>query len=197
MSRLEFFFDLTSPYSYLAATQLPAIIARTGAELVSRPMVLGGVFKGSNNTSPAGVAAKSAYMVADLARWSDLYQVPLQFNSRFPVNAISAMRLILVAEELGKGPLLTDLAFRAVWVEDRDVAAPAELTALARAAGLPEGTEARIGEQAIKDRLRANTDEAVQRGAFGAPAMFVGEQLFWGNDRLHFVEAALKKPTAP
>jgi len=192
MSRLEFFFDLTSPYSYLAATQLPALAARAGAVVSWRPMVLGGVFKGSHNASPASVAAKSAYMLADLARWSAYYQVPLRFNSRFPVNAISAMRLILVAEEIGKGPLLTELAFRAVWAEDRDVSAPAELTALAQAAGLPEGAEARIGEQGIKDRLRANTDEAVHRGAFGAPAMFVGDELFWGNDRLHFVEAALK-----
>jgi 2-hydroxychromene-2-carboxylate isomerase len=190
MKRVDFFFDLSSPYSYLAATQLPSLCRRAGAELVYRPMVLYAVFQASGNTMPAHVPHKARWMGQDLARWARHYGVPFRMSSHFPVNAIKAMRLILV-DDL-KAPAVTDAAFRAMWAEDRNIAEEPELRAIAGAAGLDADAALRaIEERSIKDRLRANTDEAIARGSFGAPAIFVGDELFWGNDRLAFVEAAL------
>lgn len=194
MRSLEFFFDLSSPYSYLAATQLPALAARAGAEIAWRPMVLHAVFKATGNDMPARVEAKARYMLADLERWAHHYGVPFRFSSHFPANTIKAMRLILVAGGEGRAGDAAIAAFRAMWVEDRDIAAPAELSAIARRVGLdPEAALAAIESPEVKDQLRANTDEAIRRGAFGAPAIMVGDELFWGNDRLHFVEEALRR----
>ena len=157
-----------------------------------RPMVLGAVFKAVGNDMPARIAAKGKYMWNDLQRWAKQYGVPFQFSSHFPLNCIQAMRLVLAAAEQGKAEAATLAAFRALWVDDRDVATEAELRQIAAVAELDvERALLALGSQPIKDALRANTDEAIARGAFGAPTLFVGDQLFWGNDRLHFVEAAL------
>jgi 2-hydroxychromene-2-carboxylate isomerase len=193
VSTIEFFFDLSSPYSYLAATQLPAIAARTGSIITWKPFVLFAVFKAAENEMPARVPAKAQYMLKDLHRWARYYGVEFRFNSRFPVNALKAMRLVVAGDEQGRAAETAMAAFRAVWAEDRDVTDPKELAAIAEQAGLDAGRAmAAIETQAIKDRLRAYTDDAIRRGAFGAPAMFVGDELFWGNDRLHFVEEAAK-----
>lgn len=193
--KIDFFFDLASPYSYLAATQLPALAERCGAELVWRPMVLGAVFKATGNDMPARIVAKGKWMGRDLGLWAEQYGVPFRFSSHFPINGMSAMRLIVFAEAEGKAAAVAQAAFRAGWVEDRDLTADETLRALAGEAGLDvERAMAAIADPAVKAALRAHTDEAIARGVFGAPAMFVGEQLFWGNDRLHFVEEALKKP---
>ena len=192
MPVLDFFFDLSSPYSYLAATQLPALSARTGAEVRWRPMVLFAVFAATGNKMPAETPSKAQWMLGDLQRWSAHYAVPFRFNSRFPVNALQAMRLVLVGERHGRAAEVAGEAFRRIWVDDRDVTQPDELADIARSAGLPPGAAAGITDPAIKDALKANTDEAVRRGVFGAPALFVGDTLFWGNDRLAFVEEALR-----
>lgn len=207
MKTLEFFFDLASPYSYLAATQLEALCARTGANLEWKPMVLAAVFKSVGNSMPATVLPKARYMLTDLQRWARQYEVPFRMTSRFPVNALKPMRLIVAAEGQGQGqgpgqgpsqgpsktgPLSLAL-FRALWVEDRDITTPEEMRAIAAEVGLDgEALLARIEAPEVKDRLRAYTDEAIARGVFGAPALLVGPELFWGNDRLHFVEDALK-----
>jgi 2-hydroxychromene-2-carboxylate isomerase len=194
MKRIDFYFDLSSPYSYLAATQLPLVAARTGAEIGWKPVVLSAIFKATGNDMPARVATKARWMGNDLARWAEEYGVPFQFSSRFPVNAIKAMRLILVAARAGRAAEAAQAAYRALWVDDADLSDPSVLAAIARAAGLdPEAALKAIEEQPIKDLLRANTDEAIARGAFGAPTMIVGDQLFWGNDRLHHLERLLTK----
>lgn len=194
MARVDFFFDLSSPYSYLAATQIEAVAARAGAEVAWRPMVLGAVFKATGNAMPAHVAAKAKYMFDDLARWAEQYGVPFRFSSRFPLNTIKAMRLVVAVEAEGKAGPLARALFDAMWVDDRDVTDDATLRAAADAAGVDAAKAlAAVETPAVKDRLRANTDEAVARGAFGAPAIFVGDQLFWGNDRLHHVERALAR----
>lgn len=193
MKPIEFFFDFSSPYSYLAATQLPALAARTGASIAWKPMVLFAVFKATENEMPARVPAKARYMLSDLGRWARHYNVDFRFNSRFPVNALKAMRLVVAAEEQGRAGETALAAFRAVWAEDKDVTDPNELAVIAEQAGLDvKRAMAAIETQEVKDRLRAYTDDAIQRGAFGAPAIFVGDELFWGNDRLHFVEDAVK-----
>jgi 2-hydroxychromene-2-carboxylate isomerase len=191
---VEFFFDLSSPYSYLAATQIEAVAQRHGASVAWRPMVLGAVFKAAGNDMPAKVAAKARYMMADLDRWARHYGVPFRMSSRFPLSAIDAMRLILVADEAGRGGALARAAFSAMWTDDRDLGSPDVLAALCEEVGLEPGAAlARTKAPEVKERLRQYTDDAVARGVFGAPAMFVGNELFWGNDRLLFVEQALAR----
>lgn len=190
---VEFYFDFSSPYSYLAATQLPDLAKRVGARIDYRPFVLGAVFKATSNDMPAKVPAKGQYMFKDLERWAEFYGVRFKFSSHFPANTIKAMRLVLVAEEHGQAEAVTLGLFRAMWAEDRDLNDPVVLGDILEKAGLdPVAALAAIETQSIKDRLRAYTDAAVAKGAFGAPAMVVGDELFWGNDRLHFVERALK-----
>lgn len=192
MKQLDFFFDLSSPYSYLASTQMQALGERTGAAIAWRPMVLGAVFKAVGNEMPARVPAKARWMAQDLQRWADHYGVPWRMSSYFPANTIKAMRLILVDDR--RAADVARAGFAAMWAEDRDPSRDDELRRVAERGGLDPATAlAAIDSPAIKDRLRANTDEAIARGAFGAPTFLVGDELFWGNDRLHFVEAALRR----
>lgn len=193
MAALEFFYDFNSPYSFLASTQLAALAARTGARIVYRPFVLGGVFKEASNSSPALVPAKYRYMAQDLARWAARYGVRLVYKDPLAFKSIFVLRAALAAEEQGKIVPFTDAAFRAYWSEERDLARPEELSRVIASVGLDPGAIlSRIEQQDIKERLRAQTEEAVRRGAFGAPTFFVGDQMFWGNDRLDFVEEALR-----
>lgn len=192
MKKLEFFFDLSSPYSYMAATQMKPLADKTGAEVVWRPMVLGAVFKATGNEMPARIPAKARWMGNDLMRWADYYGVPFRFSSHFPANAIKAMRLVLVDDAKAADVALA--GFGAMWADDRDLTDETVLRSVAEIGGLdPAAAMQAIETPAIKEKLRANTDEAVARGAFGAPTMLVGDELFWGNDRLHFVEAALRR----
>ena len=192
MKKLEFFFDLSSPYSYLAATQVQPLADKTGAALIWRPMVLGAVFKATGNEMPARVPGKARWMGNDLQRWAEHYGVPFRFSSHFPANTIKAMRLVLVDD--AKAGAVAMAGFRAMWADDRDLTDDGVLRSIAEMGGLdPAAAMQAIETPAIKDKLRANTDEAVARGAFGAPTMLVGDELFWGNDRLHFVEAALRR----
>ena len=190
---LEFFFDLSSPYSYLAATQVPALAARTGATVAWKPFVLAAVFKATKNNGPIVSPEKAKWSLTDLARWAAEYGVPFKMSRYWPINAIKAMRLIIAADDEGKAAQATLAAFHAVWADEKDVTTDDELRAIARAAELAIDPLAAIEQPAIKDRLRAYGDDAVRRGAFGAPAMFVGDELYWGNDRLHHVEAALRR----
>jgi 2-hydroxychromene-2-carboxylate isomerase len=194
---VEMFFDFASTYSYLAATQIESVAARAGAEVRWRPMVLGAVFKATGNDMPARVPAKAAYMVHDLERWAKRYGIPFKMSPYWPMPTVAAERLCLVADEHGLAGPFALATFAAVWAEGRDINQPDELVRLAGAVGLdPKAALERAQSPEIKDRLRANTDEAVRRGAFGAPAIFVGDELFWGNDRLHFVEEALAARSA-
>lgn len=190
--RLEYFFDYVSPYSYLGDSQVPGLVERTGAELVYRPMLLGGVMQASGNKPPASVAAKGKYMLTDIARWVERYGLELRFNPHFPVNTVKPMRGALVALEEGFFPAYHQALFAAMWRDEKNVGDAEVLGAVADAAGL-DGAKllARIEESAIKEQLKANTAEAVERGAFGAPTFFVGDDMFFGNDRLDFLEARL------
>jgi 2-hydroxychromene-2-carboxylate isomerase len=186
MATVEFFYDIGSPYSYMAATQIEAIAADCGATLVWRPFLLGGVYKATGNTPPVLLAARAPYLYKDLLRWSAYYGVPWKLPAVFPTNTLVAMRALtsLPAEALPAASL--DL-FRAYWVDGRD---PADVSVVASVLG--PGPVARAQDQAVKDALRATTDEAVARGAFGAPTFFVDGEMYFGNDRLPFVEQALR-----
>jgi 2-hydroxychromene-2-carboxylate isomerase len=191
---VEFFFDVGSPTSYLAWTQLPAICERTGADLVYRPMLLGAVFKATGNASPAAVPAKSRYMDADMARYARRYGVPLASNPHFPIITLALMRGATGVEMLMPerfGDYLRGV-FKAMWVDALNMNDPAIVAAALKESGFdPAQIMDLVNNAEVKDRLRATTDEAVKRGVFGAPTMFVGSEMFFGQDRLEFVGEAL------
>jgi 2-hydroxychromene-2-carboxylate isomerase len=182
--QIEFFFDFGSPTSYLAYTQLPKLAAETGATLLWRPMLLGGVFKATGNASPVTVPAKGRWMFQDMARWARRYGVPLAMNPFFPINT-----LMHRPAEFGR---YVDAVFAAIWAQPSNMGDPAVMAQTLQRAGLDAAAVAALaGDAEVKARLVANTEEAVARGVFGAPTMFVGEQMFFGQDRLDFVREAL------
>jgi len=190
---LEFFFDYGSPYSYLADTQVEAITKRSGAALKRRPMLLGGVFKATGNASPMTVAQKSAWSSFDMPMWAKFYGVPFASNPFFPVNTLTLMRGAAAAQIDGVFDKYHPAMYRAMWVDGRNLNDIAEVAKVLGEAGLdPQKFGKRVQDQDVKDRLKATTDEAVARGVFGAPTSFVDGMMFFGNDRLPFVELALK-----
>jgi 2-hydroxychromene-2-carboxylate isomerase len=191
--RLEYFFDYVSPFSYLADSQVPAIVERTGADIVYRPFLLGGVMQASGNSPPITVPNKGKYMFADIARWLARYQIELKMNPHFPVNTVKAMRGALVALEEGNFPAYHAALFKATWRDEQNVGDADTLRALLDAAGLDGAAIlARTDEPAIKELLKTNTAEAVERGAFGAPTFFGDGEQFFGTDRLDFLEEKLE-----
>lgn len=193
-SQVTFYFDVGSPYSYLAATQVPGLSEATGVPFAYRPVLLGGVFKASGNDMPARVAAKARYMLHDLARWAECYDVPFRMSSRFPANTILVQRVLtaICDGDETRLPEATLALFRAMWVEDRDVTDPAVVAEALSSVSLDaEHWLTAAGTQPVKDRLRALTDEAVARGMFGAPAFIVGDDLYWGNDRMDLLRRRL------
>ena len=194
MRTIEFFFDYGSPASYLAYTQMPAIAQRTGATIIYRPMLLGGVFKATGNRLPVEIAAKGVWMMADLQRYARRYGVPYVRNPHFPINTLNLMRGAIAAENAGRLVPYSDAIYRAIWADQRNMEDPIVIAGVLREAGFdPAAMMAAIGTAEVKDRLRANTEEAVARGVFGAPTCFVGTELFFGQDRLEFVEEEARK----
>ena len=190
---LEFYFDYGSPYSYLADTQVEAIAKRTGSTLVRKPMLLGGVFKSTGNASPMTVPQKSKWSAFDMPLWARHYGVPFKPNPFFPVNTLALMRGAAAAQIDGTFERYHPAVFKAMWVDGVNLNERAEVAKVLAAAGLDAGkTGQRIQDQDVKDRLKATTDEAVARGVFGAPTCFVDDMMFFGNDRLPFVEMALR-----
>ena len=192
--RLEFFYDYGSPYSYLADTRLEALQQRTSCELVYRPMLLGGVFKATGNQSPAQqpVEAKRKYGGAEMRRWVEYLGVEWQGNPFFPINTLPLMRAAYAAQRADVFAPFHRAVYPAFWVHGKNLGDPEVFAEVLRGAGLDakeliEGAANPVN----KDALRATTEEAVARGAFGAPTFFVGDQMFFGNDRLEFVEREL------
>ncbi|MEK7687922.1 MAG: 2-hydroxychromene-2-carboxylate isomerase [Pseudomonadota bacterium] len=190
---LEFYYDYGSPYSYLADTQVEIIAKRAGAALARKPMLLGGIFKATGNASPMTVEQKSKWSAFDLPMWAKYYGVPFQRNPFFPVNTLALMRGAAAAQIDGLFERYHPAIYRAMWVDGRNLNDIAEVAAVLTAAGLDAARfGSRIQDQDVKDRLKATTDEAAARGVFGAPTSFVDGMMFFGNDRLPFVEMALK-----
>ena len=191
---VEFFFDVGSPTTYLAWTQLPAIARDAGAQIAWRPMLLGGVFKATGNASPVTVPAKGRWMGADIARFARRYGVPFTFNPHFPVNTLTLMRGAagLQLRQPERLAAYLDAVFRAMWVDAANLDQAAEVARVLGAAGFDaQAFSAMAGDPAVKAALMATTEEAVARGVFGAPSFFVGDALFFGQDRLDFVREAL------
>jgi len=193
MKRFEFWFDFSCPYAYVASTRVEALAARVGAELDARPMLLGGVFrarKTPQNLSNILSPAKAAHNLDDMRRQAQMAGVALQMPAGHPFRTVEALRCLLAV-----GAPFMPLAhhfYRAYWAEGRDLGQREVVVDVLRSAGQdPEAVLARANTEAIKDELRRRTDEAVERGIFGAPTCFVVDQLYWGQDRLDMVEAAL------
>jgi 2-hydroxychromene-2-carboxylate isomerase len=194
MPRLEFFFDYGSPYSYLANSRLPALAERTGAEVRYRPMLLGGVFKATGNSSPAvePCEAKRAYGGLELRRWVAHLGVPFSGNPHFPINTLLLMRTAVAARRAGVFEPFHRAVYPAFWADAENLGEPEVVARVVEKAGLDARAllEA-AGDPEVKAELRATTEEAVARGVFGAPTFFVEDEMFFGNDRLDFVERAL------
>ncbi|MGH6911566.1 MAG: 2-hydroxychromene-2-carboxylate isomerase [Phenylobacterium sp.] len=189
---LEFLFDFGSPASYIAYKRLPPIVARTDALVDYVPMLLGGVFKATGNASPAEIPAKGRWMNVDLARFAKRDGVIFNRNPYFPINTLHLMRGATGLLDDGRFMAYVEAVFDAMWRDPKNLGDPPELTpVLARAGLTPDEFLALTSRDDVKERLKATTERAVERGAFGAPTMFVGDEMFFGQDRLDFVEAAL------
>lgn len=196
--RLDFYFDCSSPWTYLAFHAIQPLAAELGAEIAWRPVLVGGVFNAVNQSVYDSRAKpnprKQAYMLKDLADWARLYGLRITFPPAvFPVNSVKCMRGAFVALDEGKLVPYATAAFEAYWGGDLDISKDEVLAEIATTAGLDrQRFFAGIETAACKARLRADTDELIARGGFGSPTIFVGEHMFFGNDRLPLVRAALE-----
>ena len=193
---VEFFFDVGSPASYLAWTQLPKICREADATLVYRPMLLGGVFQATGNASPAAVPAKGRHSRIDLQRFAKRYGVALNQNPFFPINTLFLMRATTGVQlfEPARFDAWLEAIFAAMWLKELDMNDPKIAVAAIRDGGFDPAQIERLAlADETKAKLRASTEEAVARGVFGAPTMFVGDELFFGQDRLDFVREALAR----
>ncbi len=195
MSRqLEFWFDLGSPAAYLAWKRLPKFLARTGASVACKPMLLGGVFKAQGNASPVTIPAKGKWLFGDLARYARRDGVPLVFPAEFPINTLALMRgaIGLQMRKPERFAAYVDAIFDALFGQARDLRDEKVVAEVLAGAGFdPAEILALAADPEVKQALIRNTEEAVARGVFGAPTFFVGDEMFWGQDRMEFVAEAL------
>lgn len=191
--RVEFFYDFTSPTAYLAWARLPAIVERTGGDLVYRPMFLGGVMQATGNRPPGTLAVKGKWMKDDLARWAKRFNVLYVQNPHFPMMTLMVQRAACGWLDQPQFPRYLAAVFNAAWRDAKNIADKEVLTEVVGSAGLDVADFWKQAEDpANKEKLKANTDEAVARGVFGAPTFFVGDEMHFGQDRLDFVEEALR-----
>lgn len=191
---VDFHFDLGSPASYLAWTQLPGLCARQGATLHYRPMLLGGVFQATGNASPALIPAKGRYMFIDLSRFAARYGVAYGLPPGFPVNTLTLMRGVMGTQMRSPERLEALLAvlFNGLFAQCRNLSDIGVLDETLVQGGFdPQVFHALAADDEVKVALRQATEAAVARGVFGAPTCFVGDEMFFGQDRLDFVEQAL------
>ena len=194
---VEFLFDFGSPNAYLAHKVIPTIETRTGARFVYVPVLLGGVFKATGNRSPmeayAGIPAKLAYEGLETRRFVARNGLTrFRANPHFPVNTLAIMRGAEASRDLDIFGPYVEAVFAAMWEDGRKMDDPPVIAEVLTGAGLPaERLMALTADQAVKDRLMANTTRAVERGVFGSPSFFVGEELYFGKDRLRDVEEAI------
>ena len=191
---LEFYFDFGSPTAYLAHKRLQQLSAQYDLLIDYKPMLLGGVFKATGNTTPVAIPAKGQYMLAhDLPRFARRYNVPLNINPHFPINTLHLMRAAIAAQRLDCMPAYVDAMFDAVWVDGKNMG---ELDVIAQTLADNElDSEALMAlsqDPEIKAQLISNTEAAVERGIFGAPTLFMDGEMYFGQDRLDFVEEALQ-----
>lgn len=200
---IECFFDCSSPWTWLAFHKLRPLAAELGETVDWKPVLVGGIFNAVNpsvyESREHGVPAKQAYLRKDLMDWARHEGLAIRFPPGiFPVNSVKAMRACCWLKPQGLLEPFADAVFRAYWTDDRDIAQDVVLADIARAVGVDaEALLAAITRPEIKAQLKANTDEAITRGAFGSPTIFVGhDDMYFGNDRLPLVRAAVLRRRA-
>lgn len=189
---LDFYFDFGSPAAYLAHKWLRRLSTQYSLAVTYKPMLLGGVFKATGNNSPVAVPAKAHYMmVHDLPRFARRYGVPLNSNPHFPINTPNLMRTAIAAEHLGCAKAFNDTVYDAVWIQGENMGEMKVVAAILTKAGLDAKALLNLCQTPdIKAELITNTAAAVARGVFGAPTFFMDDEMYFGQDRLDFVEAA-------
>ncbi|MBL8487859.1 MAG: 2-hydroxychromene-2-carboxylate isomerase [Rhodocyclaceae bacterium] len=188
---VEFFFDFSSPYSYIASELIDALAAKYGRQVKWRPMMLGAAFQASGLPLLVKVPLKGEYSKRDFDRSARYYGVPFRFPDKFPIVTLAAARAYywLHGEDCAKARAFAHAVFRACWVDGRDIGELGVVQAVAAAVGVdPEALAAAIQRPEIKERLKSETEAVVARGMFGAPFFFVDGEPFWGADRLPQVE---------
>ncbi len=199
MPRVEFLFDFGSPNAYLAHQVIPEIEARTGSQFEYVPILLGGIFKATGNQSPmtafGHIKNKLQYEQLETARFIRKHNIArFRFNPFFPVNTLSLMRGAVAAQKMGILPRYADAVFHHMWEEPKKMDDPAVIRAALLESGLDaDAILAAAQTPEIKQGLMDNTESAVARGAFGAPTFFVGDEIFFGKDRLPDVEAEIRR----
>ena len=196
MKSVEFYFDLGSPYSYLAYYRLLQIAEQQEIQVVYKPILLGGVFKATGNRSPIEVPVKGVYSILDMQRWAEYYQIQMQMNPHFPMNTLTLMRILTGVQllHLEKFEQVLKLLFDAMFGTPQNLNEPTVLAEVLEPSGFSvEDIMSMVQSDVVKQKLITETEQAILRGIFGAPTFFVGDEMYWGQDRLHFVEQALNK----
>lgn len=199
MAKLEVFFDCSSPWTYLAIAKIGDVARRNGAELVWRPILVGGIFNAVNQQVYENRAnpdhPKYRYMRKDLMNWAGYHNVHIQWPSIFPVNSVKAMRACIAALDDGKVEEFAIEICDAYWGRNLDISQDEIVAACAEAAGLDAASILeRTADQAIKDRLKDYTQQVIDRGGFGSPTLFINDDdMYFGQDRLPLIEAALQR----
>lgn len=196
MKSVEFYFDLGSPYSYLAYYRLLQMAEQQEIQIVYKPILLGGVFKATGNRSPIEVPVKGVYSILDMQRWAEYYQIQMQMNPHFPMNTLTLMRILTGVQllHLEKFEQVLKLLFDAMFGTPQNLNEPTVLAEVLEPSGFSvEDIMSMVQSEVVKQKLITETEQAIQRGIFGAPTFFVGDEMYWGQDRLHFVEQALNK----
>jgi 2-hydroxychromene-2-carboxylate isomerase len=201
MIKLECFYDCTSPWTYLAFTGLQPIAQRYAVAIEWRPVLVGGIFNAVNQDLYAqreaafGNKRRMNYMMKDLADWAELRGIEINWPSFHPSNAVKCMRGCFVAEQQGLLLEYSKALFEAYWGRCEDVGDEDVLSAIVSELGMEAGDFLqRIGEPEIKNQLRANTDEVIERGAYGSPTIYInGDDMYFGNDRLPLIEKKLQQ----
>ncbi|MBL8284727.1 MAG: 2-hydroxychromene-2-carboxylate isomerase [Acinetobacter johnsonii] len=196
MKSVEFYFDLGSPYSYLAYYRLLQMAEQQEIQIVYKPILLGGVFKATGNRSPIEIPVKGAYSILDMQRWAEYYQIPMQMNPHFPMNNLTLMRILTGVQllHLEKFEQVLKLLFDAMFGTPQNLNEPTVLAEVLKPSGFSvEDIMSMVQSDVVKQKLITETEQAILRGIFGAPTFFVGDEMYWGQDRLHFVEQALNK----
>ena len=185
--QIDFYFDVVSPYSYIASRLIDDVVERNNAKLNWKPILLGGVFKAIEGViAPGLVPVKKPYLIKDLKRLSTFYNIPFKMPSDFPISTVLPMR-VLSALTKEKIPQSAQTLFKAYWSENKDISDPEIVSKI-----IDSDSVERAGIQEVKDKLFQTTKEAVERGTFGAPTFFIGNEMFFGHDRINLIDNHLQ-----
>ena len=191
---LDFYYDFGSPTAYLAYRRLLQLQEQYDLNINYMPILLGGIFKAAGNTSPVAIPAKGKYMLEqDLPRFAKRYGVPLNFNPHFPINTLNLMRGAIAADRMDCSDSYREAVYRAVWVEGKNMGEAEVASSVLAGDGLDATALLELSQDPeVKAELISRTKAAAERGLFGAPTLFIGDEMFFGQDRLDFIEEALQ-----